>query len=99
MMTSPPCFQFTGVDTLCAAVSCSESITRSTSSKFRPVVIGDTMTSLTLLAGPATKTLLPRADVPAVVHRVHDDELALLVRSDHEDVADGLVVRGGPSFR
>src|SRR6266487_3599337 len=40
MMTSSPCFQFTGVATLCFAVSCSESITRSTSSKLRPVVIG-----------------------------------------------------------
>src|SRR5690348_7700823 len=38
--TSSPCFQFTGVATLCLAVSCSESITRSTSSKLRPVVIG-----------------------------------------------------------
>ena len=40
MITSSPCFQFTGVATLCLAVSCSESITRSTSSKLRPVVIG-----------------------------------------------------------
>src|SRR5258706_2383281 len=40
MMTSSPGFQLTGVATLCVAVSCSESITRSTSSKFRPVVIG-----------------------------------------------------------
>ena len=40
MMTSSPFFQFTGVATLCFAVSCSESITRSTSSKLRPVVIG-----------------------------------------------------------
>ena len=40
MMTSSPCFQFTGVATLWFAVSCSESITRMTSSKFRPVVIG-----------------------------------------------------------
>jgi hypothetical protein len=36
MMTSSPGFQFTGVATLCLAVSCSESTTRSTSSKFRP---------------------------------------------------------------
>ena len=36
MMTSSPCFQFTGVATLCLAVSCSESITRRTSSKLRP---------------------------------------------------------------
>src|SRR5687768_11130729 len=40
MITSSPCFQFTGVATLCFAVICSESITRSTSSKLRPVVIG-----------------------------------------------------------
>ena len=32
-----PCFQFTGVATLCLAVSCRESMTRSTSSKLRPV--------------------------------------------------------------
>src|SRR5207248_10791566 len=40
MITSSPCCQLTGVATLCLAVSCSESITRSTSSKLRPVVIG-----------------------------------------------------------
>ena len=40
MITSSPGFQLTGVETLCFAVSCSESITRSTSSKLRPVVIG-----------------------------------------------------------
>ena len=40
MMTSSPCFQFTGVATRCLAVNCNESITRSTSSKLRPVVIG-----------------------------------------------------------
>src|SRR5207302_449371 len=40
MITSSPCFQFTGVATRCFAVNCSESITRSTSSKFLPVVIG-----------------------------------------------------------
>jgi hypothetical protein len=40
MMTSSPCFQFTGVATLWLAVSWSESSTRSTSSKFRPVLIG-----------------------------------------------------------
>src|SRR5206468_12253576 len=39
MITSSPGNQFTGVATWCFAVSCSESITRSTSSKFRPVVI------------------------------------------------------------
>jgi len=40
MITSSPFFQLTGVATLCVAVNCSESITRSTSSKLRPVVIG-----------------------------------------------------------
>ena len=40
MITSSPCFQLTGVATLCLAVSSSESTTRSTSSKLRPVVIG-----------------------------------------------------------
>ena len=40
MITSSPCCQFTGVDTLWLAVSCSESMTRNTSSKLRPVVIG-----------------------------------------------------------
>ena len=40
MMTSCPAFQFTGVATLCFAVSCIESSTRSTSSKLRPVLIG-----------------------------------------------------------
>src|SRR5207249_2961122 len=40
MITSSPCFQLTGVATLYFAVSCSESMTRSTSSKLRPVVMG-----------------------------------------------------------
>ena len=40
MMTSSPRFQFTGVATLCLAVNYNESITRRTSSKLRPVVIG-----------------------------------------------------------
>src|SRR2546426_11677343 len=40
MITSSPCFQFTGVATLCLAVSCIESTTRSTSSKLRPVLMG-----------------------------------------------------------
>jgi len=40
MMTSLPCFQFAGVATLCLEVSWIESMTRSTSSKLRPVVIG-----------------------------------------------------------
>src|SRR5213078_984254 len=52
MITSSPCRQFTGVATLWFAVSWSESITRSTSSKLRPVVIGYTRMSLTFLSGP-----------------------------------------------
>src|SRR5215469_58759 len=36
MITSSPCFQFTGVATLWLAVSWTESMTRSTSSKLRP---------------------------------------------------------------
>ena len=40
MITSSPWRQLTGVATLCLAVSWSESITLSTSSKLRPVVIG-----------------------------------------------------------
>jgi hypothetical protein len=36
MITSSPCFQFTGVATLCLAVSCIESSTRRISSKLRP---------------------------------------------------------------
>src|SRR5262249_27943699 len=40
MMTSWPCFQFTGVATLCLSVSCSESITRRISSKLRPALAG-----------------------------------------------------------
>src|SRR5262249_40150159 len=40
MITSSPGCQFTGVETLWPAVSWSESSTRSTSSKLRPVVIG-----------------------------------------------------------
>ena len=57
MITSPPCCQFTGVATLCFAVNWSESITRRTSSKFRPVVIGYTRINFTFLSGPTTKTL------------------------------------------
>src|SRR6202050_5430991 len=40
MITSSPCFQFTGVATLCLAVSCIESMTRRISSKLRPVLMG-----------------------------------------------------------
>src|SRR5688500_4415167 len=52
MITSWPSFQFTGVATLCFAVSCIESITRSTSSKLRPVLIGYDKTSFIFLVGP-----------------------------------------------
>ena len=54
MITSSPGFQFTGVATFFDAVSCSESITRSTSSKLRPVLIGYEITSLIFLSGPMT---------------------------------------------
>ena len=40
MITLSPCFHGPGVATLWFAVSWSESMTRSTSSKLRPVVIG-----------------------------------------------------------
>jgi hypothetical protein len=40
MITSSPGCHWAGVETLWFAVSWSESITRNTSSKFRPVVIG-----------------------------------------------------------
>src|SRR5262249_45905014 len=45
------------VETRYLAVSWSESMTRSTSSKLRPVVIGYTRISLIFLSGPMTKTL------------------------------------------
>ena len=40
MMTSSPCFQFTGVATFFDAVSWHESSSRRISSKLRPVLIG-----------------------------------------------------------
>src|SRR6185436_11840082 len=55
--TSSPSFQLTGVATLWFAVSCSESTTRSTSSKLRPVVIGYMSISLIFLSGPMTYTV------------------------------------------
>src|SRR4029453_6723335 len=54
MMTSCPCFQFTGVATLCFDVSWQESRSRSTSSKLRPVDIGYVSIALTFLSGPMT---------------------------------------------
>src|ERR1700730_6550293 len=56
MMTSSPCFQFTGVATLCLAVSWQESRSRSTSSKLRPVLIGEGSIALTLFFRPITDT-------------------------------------------
>ena len=56
MMTSSPCFQLTGVATLCFAVSWQESRSRSTSSKFRPVLIGYVSIALTFLSGPTMNT-------------------------------------------
>src|SRR3954465_10805196 len=57
MMPSSPFFQFTGVATLCLAVSCIESRTRRISSKLRPVVIGYVSISLIFLSGPTTNTV------------------------------------------
>src|SRR5207248_3267124 len=37
--------------------------------------------------------------VPPGRHRIDEDELDLLVRADHEDVADGLVVGRGARLR
>src|SRR6187397_2808404 len=66
MITSFPGCQFTGVATWCLAVSCMESITRSTSSKLRPVVIGYTSISLIFLSGPMTNTVRTVALLAAV---------------------------------
>src|SRR5206468_815485 len=57
MITSSPCFQFTGVATLYFAVSCIESSTRRISSKLRPVVIGYASISLIFLSGLMMKTV------------------------------------------
>src|SRR5581483_1640353 len=56
MITSLPGFQFTGVATLCLAVSWQESRSRSTSSKLRPVLIGYVSMALIRLSGPITNT-------------------------------------------
>ena len=48
---------FTGVATLCLAVSCIESRTRRISSKLRAVVIGYASISLILLSGPMMKAV------------------------------------------
>ena len=56
-MTSSPCFQLTGVATLWASVSWSESITRRISSKLRPVVCGYVIVRRTFFFGSMTKTV------------------------------------------
>ena len=56
MITSSPCRQLTGVATECSAVSFNESITRSSSSKLRPVLAGYVSVSFTRLSGPITNT-------------------------------------------
>ncbi len=56
MTTSSPSFQLPGVATLWWSVSCSESITRSTSSKLRPVDAGYVMVSRTFLFGSITNS-------------------------------------------
>src|SRR3989442_404146 len=56
MMQSCPSFQLTGVATLNLAVSCKESTTRSSSSKFRPQEAGYVIMSLIFLSGPITNT-------------------------------------------
>src|SRR5437879_12841626 len=66
IITSSPGFQFTGVETLCLAVSCMESRTRRISSKLRPVVIGYASISLILLSGPMMKTVRTVALLAAV---------------------------------
>src|SRR5262245_33053613 len=57
MITSSPRFQLTGVATENFDVSCIESITRSTSSKLRPVLMGYVSMSLIFLSGPTTNTV------------------------------------------
>src|SRR5262249_46782066 len=56
MMTSWPGFQFTGVATVCLAVSWQESSRRITSSKLRQVLIWGVNMGLTLFSSPTTNT-------------------------------------------
>jgi hypothetical protein len=56
MITSSPGRQFTGVATVCRAVSCTESRARNTSLKSRPVLIGYRIENFSFLSGPMTKT-------------------------------------------
>mmetsp|Transcript_30353 Transcript_30353/g.85766 ORF Transcript_30353/g.85766 Transcript_30353/m.85766 type:complete len:219 (-) Transcript_30353:449-1105(-) len=60
-----PGVQFAGVATLCLAVICKESITRRISTKFRPVVAGYRMESLSFLSGPMMKTARAAIGSPA----------------------------------
>src|SRR2546426_4484394 len=62
MITSWPGFQLTGVATVCLAVSCTESSSRSTSSKLRPVLMGYAIMALTFLSGPITNTDRTRSE-------------------------------------
>src|SRR6185369_6760571 len=56
MITSSPCFQFTGVATFFVAVRRHESSSRRISSKLRPVLIGYVSIALIFLSGPMMKT-------------------------------------------
>lgn len=55
-MHSWPSCQLAGVATLCFAVNCNESITRSNSRKFRPVEAGYVSVNLIFLSGPMMNT-------------------------------------------
>ena len=57
IITSSPCFQLAGVTTRCLVVSWSESRTRSSSPKLRPVTFGYATMSLIVLSGLITNTL------------------------------------------
>src|SRR2546425_12744382 len=52
VITSCPCFQFTGGAPLCFAVSWMESSTRGTPAKLRPVVLGDIRVRFIFFDGP-----------------------------------------------
>ena len=56
MITSSPSRQLAGVATACTAVGWSESTTRSTSSKLRPVLAGYASVSAIRSSGPMTNT-------------------------------------------
>ena len=86
MMTSSPCFQFTGVATRWASVSCSESITRRISSKLRPVRlrVGDHQADL--LLGVDHEDRAHRVDlvVRGMHHPVEIRDLAVGIGDDRE---------------